>query len=126
RRVLFRSQNVALQAARQSIVLLKNSPGVLPLSPSLSSLAVIGVGASDAVVTRGGGSSGVHASRLSTPLEALRAQFPTTTLTYSPGGLPALEFDPLNAADITVGKAPPSEVPIIAPGEPGTGDLAID
>jgi beta-glucosidase len=119
-------QNVALQAARQSIVLLKNTPAVLPLSASLGSLAVIGVGAYDAVTTRGGGSSGVHASSLTTPLAALRAQFPHAAVSYSPGGLPALEFDPLNASDITSGKAPPSEVPIIAPSEPGTGDLAID
>ncbi|NNN07720.1 MAG: beta-glucosidase [Acidimicrobiaceae bacterium] len=119
-------QNVALQAARQGIVLLKNSSNVLPLSPSLSSLAVIGVGASDAVVTRGGGSSGVHASNLNTPLQALHSQFPHTAVTYSPGGLAALEFDPLSASDIVGGKAPPSELPIIAPSEPGTGDLAID
>jgi beta-glucosidase len=119
-------QNVALQAARQSIVLLKNTPGVLPLGPSLGSLAVIGVGAYDAVTTRGGGSSGVHASSLTTPLDALRAQFPHTAVSYAPGGLPALEFDPLNAADVTAGKAPPTELPIVAPSEPGTADLAID
>ncbi|MDH2902738.1 MAG: glycoside hydrolase family 3 C-terminal domain-containing protein [Actinomycetota bacterium] len=119
-------QTVALQAARQSIVLLKNASGVLPLSPALSSLAVIGVGASDAVVTRGGGSSGVHASSLTTPLVALRSQFPHAAVSYSPGGLPALEFDPLNAADIVGGKAPPSEVPVLTPSEPGKADLAID
>ena len=118
-------QNVALAAARQSIVLLQNTNGVLPLSPSLSSLAVIGVDAYDSVTTRGGGSSGVHASHLTTPLAALRAQLPHTAITYSPGGLPGLEFDPLSASDITAGKAPPSELPIVSTGEAGTGDIAI-
>jgi beta-glucosidase len=119
-------QNVALAAARQSIVVLKNVGAVLPLPANLSSLAVIGVDAYDAVTTRGGGSSGVHASHLSTPLAALRSQLPHTRVTYSPGGLAGLEFDPLNASDVTAGKAPPSEVPIVAPGEAGKGDIAID
>jgi len=119
-------QNVALSTARQSIVLLKNTNQVLPLSTSLGSLAVIGVGASSAVVTRGGGSSGVHASHLATPLSALRSQLPHTAISYSPGGLPGLEFDPLSASDITAGKVPLSELPIVSPGEAGTGDIAID
>ena len=119
-------QNVALAAARQSIVLLKNTGDVLPLSSNLSSLAVIGVDAYDAVTTRGGGSSGVHASHLNTPLAALRQQLPHTRVTYSPGGLAGLEFDPLSASDVTAGKAPPSEVPIVSPGEAGKGDIAID
>ena len=119
-------ENVALAAARQSIVLLQNNADVLPLAQNLPSLAVIGVDAYDAVTTRGGGSSGVHASKLGTPLAALRSQLPRTRITYSPGGLPGLEFDPLNASDITAGKAPPSEVPITSPGEAGKGDIAID
>ena len=116
----------ALQAARQSIVLLQNSGHVLPLATTLRSVAVIGVGAYDAVVTRGGGSSGVHATSLTTPLAALRSLLPHTRVSYSPGGLATLEYDPLAAADIIGGKAPPSELPIVAPGEPGTADLAID
>lgn len=119
-------QNVALQGARQSIVLLKNTSGVLPLSASLTSLAVIGVSARDAVVTRGGGSSGVHASQLSTPLAALRSALPHTPMSYTPGGLSSLEFDPLNAADVTAGKAPPSELPIAVASDPGKSDIAID
>ena len=119
-------QNVTLRAARQGIVLLQNTNRVLPLSASLKSLAVIGVDAYDAVTTRGGGSSAVHASSLTTPLAALRSAFAHTKVSYSPGGLPGLEFDPLAASDITGGKAPPAELPITAPGEPGTGDVAID
>ncbi len=119
-------QNVALSAARQSIVLLQNANNVLPLSSSLPSLAVIGVDARDSVTTRGGGSSGVHASHLATPLMTLRSALPHTAISYSPGGLAGLEFDPLNASDVTAGKAPPSEIPIVSTGEAGTGDIAID
>ena len=116
---------VALRAARQGIVLLKDSSHVLPLSAKVS-VAVIGVDAFQGVVTRGGGSSGVHASRLETPLHALHRLLPGTLITYSPGGPNGLEFDPLKTTDITGGKAPPSELPITAPGEPGKGDVAID
>ena len=119
-------QNVALSAARQSVVLLQNSNHLLPLSGSLPSLAVIGVDASDAVTTRGGGSSGVHASHLTTPLAALRALLPHTAISYTPGGPSGLEFDPLSASDVTAGKAPPSELPIVSTGEAGTGDIVID
>ena len=41
-------QEIALQAAREAIVLLKNEKNLLPLSKSLRSLAVIGPNADDA------------------------------------------------------------------------------
>ncbi|WP_304062393.1 glycoside hydrolase family 3 N-terminal domain-containing protein [Pedobacter glucosidilyticus] len=40
-------QNVALQASKESLVLLKNSKGALPISKKLSSVAVIGPNAKD-------------------------------------------------------------------------------
>ena len=49
---------VALEVARQGIVLLKNSAGVLPLAASAKSIAVIG-GYADTGVISGGGSSQV-------------------------------------------------------------------
>lgn len=61
---------LALSAARASIVLLKND-GLLPLSPALRSIAVIGPNAHDASVPLGN-YHGV-ASRLVTPLEGIRA-----------------------------------------------------
>jgi beta-glucosidase len=45
-------QQVALRAARESIVLLKNSGGVLPLSKAIRSIAVIGPNADDDSTTR--------------------------------------------------------------------------
>ena len=117
--------SVALQAARQGVVLLKNSGNVLPLSPT-QSVAVIGVDASNSFVSRGGGSSGVVATSLETPWSALRHALPHAHLTYSPGGPSSLEFDPLAATDVTAGIIPLKEVPIISTGPPGKGDVEVD
>lgn len=118
-------QVVALRAARQGIVLLKNDQGVLPLANS-GSVAVIGVDARQGVITRGGGSSGVHASSLETPFSALHTIVPHAHLTYAPGGLGGIEYDALKLNDITAGAAPLSELPISTRGEPGKADVAID
>ena len=117
--------NVALRAARQGIVLLQNRGGVLPLA-NRGTIAVIGVDAREGVTTRGGGSSGVHASFLETPLAALGKVLRHAHLTYSPGGLEGIEYDPLKISDITAGSAPLKETPITLHGEPGKSDLAVD
>ncbi len=116
---------VALRAARQGIVLLKNTNNVLPLAGT-GSVAVIGVDAREGVLTRGGGSSGVHASSLETPLSALRKILRRVHFTYAPGGLNGLEFDPLKTSDVTAGTTPPAELPISSIGVAGTGDVAVD
>ena len=116
---------VALRAARQGIVLLKNDSQVLPLAGT-GTVAVIGVDARQGVVTRGGGSSGVHASALETPLSALKKILSHVNFTYSPGGLNGIEFDPLKATDVTSGSVPLSELPVTTHGEPGKADVAID
>jgi beta-glucosidase len=55
-------REIALEAARKSIVLLKNQDNILPLSPSLKSIAVIGP---DAVEARLGGYSGPGNNKIS-------------------------------------------------------------
>ncbi|MEO8138555.1 MAG: glycoside hydrolase family 3 N-terminal domain-containing protein [Gemmatimonadota bacterium] len=72
---------LALETARESIVLLKNRRGVLPLQPSLRSVAVIGT---DAVEARLGGYSGpgIHAVSV---LDALRQRLGATRVRYAPG-----------------------------------------
>jgi beta-glucosidase len=115
----------ALRAERQGIVLLKNRANVLPLA-SKGTLAVIGVDANEGIITRGGGSSGVHASFLETPLAALKKILRHVHVTYEPGGLNGIEFDPLKATDVTAGQAPPSELPVSAVGPAGKNDVAID
>ena len=101
---------VALRAERQGIVLLKNSNQVLPLS-STSSVAVIGVDANQGIISRGGGSSGVHASSLETPFSALRNMLPHARVISCPGGPSGLEFSPLKVADVVTGTVPPVESP---------------
>ena len=63
-------RELALRAARESIVLLKND-GVLPLSPDIRSIAVIGPNAHDPSVPLGNYCG--TPSRLVTPLDGIRA-----------------------------------------------------
>jgi beta-glucosidase len=67
-----RHRQVAVDVARESITLLKNEAGLLPLSRErVHSIAVIGPNA-DAAIIQGGGSANVIPSRVVTALEALR------------------------------------------------------
>ncbi|MGB2868946.1 MAG: glycoside hydrolase family 3 C-terminal domain-containing protein [Bacteroidota bacterium] len=63
-------RQLALEAARKSIVLLKNDRNTLPLSKSIRTLAVIGPNADDGEVLRGNYNG--TPSRYSTPLSGLR------------------------------------------------------
>ncbi|OIV91566.1 hypothetical protein TanjilG_08978 [Lupinus angustifolius] len=75
------NQELAREAARQGIVLLKNSPGSLPLdAKAIKSLAVIGPNA-NATTVMIGNYAGVPCKYI-TPLQALTALVPTT---YAPG-----------------------------------------
>ena len=80
-------RSLALQAARESIVLLKNN-GILPLSKSIDSIAVIGPNAAEARNLLGDYSYTAHLS-LEKPavevisiLEGIRAKVSTTTKVY--------------------------------------------
>lgn len=116
---------VALRAERQGIVLLKNANQVLPLGAT-SSVALIGVDANEGIISRGGGSSAVHASSLQTPLAALRHLLTHARVIYRPGGLDGLEFDPLKSADVLAGSVPPGEVrSAVLRAIPGTADVAL-
>jgi beta-glucosidase-like glycosyl hydrolase len=62
----------AQQVATEGTVLLKNASNVLPLDPAKAqSIAIIGDDATGDATTDGGGSAGVDASSLSTPLQAI-------------------------------------------------------
>jgi beta-glucosidase len=75
-------RQVALLAARESIVLLKNEHSILPLSPSLKTIAVIGPNASAAVL---GGYSPEVVKAVS-PLEALASHLGgNVALTHAKG-----------------------------------------
>ncbi|XP_027193375.1 beta-xylosidase/alpha-L-arabinofuranosidase 1 isoform X2 [Cicer arietinum] len=75
------NQELAREAARQGIVLLKNSPGSLPLNPkSIKSLAVIGPNA-NATRVMIGNYEGIPC-KYTSPLQGLTALVPTS---YAPG-----------------------------------------
>ena len=81
-----RLRKAAADTARESMVLLKNEAGLLPLDPARHpKLAIIGPNA-DVLRTGGGGSSMVCAERAPSPLEALRERLdPAHTITHAPG-----------------------------------------
>ncbi len=77
-------RSLALQAGRKSIVLLKNTDGLLPLSRSLKRVLVTGPNADEASVMYGN-YNGTPSSAV-TPLEGIRqAASPGTTVMYAPG-----------------------------------------
>jgi beta-glucosidase len=75
-------REVAREAERKAIVLLKNE-GILPLSPSMRGIAVVGPSADDPVALLGN-YNGIS-SRQVTPLEGLERQFPAARVRYALG-----------------------------------------
>jgi beta-glucosidase len=73
---------LALKAARESIVLLKND-GALPLGPSVRKIAVVGPLAESIRVLHGNYSG--TASRATSALDGIRQQFTAAQVTYKPG-----------------------------------------
>jgi beta-glucosidase len=75
-------RQLALQAARESIVLLKND-GALPLSAGIKRIAVVGPLAESVKVLHGNYSG--TASHATSAFEGIRAQFPSAQVKYAPG-----------------------------------------
>ena len=75
-------RQVARDAEREAIVLLKNS-GVLPLGKSVRKIAVIGPSADDPVALLGS-YSGISSKQV-TPLEGIEQQFPAARVRYALG-----------------------------------------
>jgi beta-glucosidase len=78
-------QDLALKAARESIVLLKNQGCILPLKPSVRGIAVVGPSADDPVGPRGNLNYAGIPSHLVTPLEGIKRQFPHAQVKYALG-----------------------------------------
>ena len=97
---------LALKAARQSIVLLKNDDNVLPLSRAVKTIAVIGPNADDEEVLLGNYNG--TPVRTVTPLEGIRRKIaPPSQVLYAQGtdwadGLPAFEVVPSSALRTTM------------------------
>jgi beta-glucosidase len=78
-------QALALKAARESIVLLKNANNTLPLNKNIKTLAVIGPNA-DAEKVQWGNYNGTPDKEVNiTPLQGLRNKLPGTKIIYSQG-----------------------------------------
>jgi beta-glucosidase len=79
-----KNHEVALKAARESVVLLKNDKNILPLKKDINTIAVIGPNANDTVVLLGNYNS--IPSHAVTPLEGIRrAVSAKTKVLYEPG-----------------------------------------
>jgi len=76
-------REVARDAARRAIVLLKNEDGLLPLGSSVGKIAVVGPSADDPVAVLGN-YHGIS-SRQVTPLEGIERQFPAAQVRYALG-----------------------------------------
>ena len=94
-------QELALETARKSIVLLKNEGAILPLKKTLKTLAVIGPNA-DSVEVLLGNYNGQPSNPI-TPLEGIRRKLgPATRVIYAQGsevaaGMPSFETVPTSA-----------------------------
>jgi beta-glucosidase len=109
-------QDLALQAAREGIVLLKNENKVLPLSKNISSIAVIGPNADDEKNQLGDYVSEVVLQDIVTVLDGIKNKLPATSkINYVKGcNVTGDKLDELNAA---VKAAKKSEVAIVVLGE---------
>ncbi|MFZ0429182.1 MAG: glycoside hydrolase family 3 C-terminal domain-containing protein [Acidobacteriota bacterium] len=76
-------RDLAREAERKAIVLLKNQGGLLPLSPSVRKIAVIGPSADDPVGVLGN-YHGISSKQV-TPLEGMQAQFSSANIRYALG-----------------------------------------
>ncbi|MET0646332.1 MAG: glycoside hydrolase family 3 C-terminal domain-containing protein [Pyrinomonadaceae bacterium] len=83
-------RRLALEAARESVVLLKNEKNTLPLKKDLKSIAVIGPNADDAQVLLGNYNG--QPSRATTPLEGIRRHVSPQTKVLYAQGTPLMEF----------------------------------
>jgi len=112
----------ALNAAEQSVVLLKNSGNALPFANNVASVAVIGTDATTTPSTSGGGSSRVIPTSVSTPLAALQfALSPSTGIIYEPGApVPSLT----TVSPVTVETTPPAVPDAYEAYQPGTNITA--
>jgi len=97
---------LARDAARASIVLLKNDAGVLPLARTIKSMAVIGLDAEEA---RLGGYSGPGNAKVSILDGIRRAAGPGVTVNYEAGpGRTTREFDVVPASALSTAAAQPA------------------
>jgi len=109
-------QQQALQMARESIVLLKNTNHILPLSKTIKNLAVIGPNANDAEILLGNYNG--EPKHIVTPLEGIQKAFTTTNVMYAKGGnvIDTPNYNPQKEFDEALAIAGKAEVIIFVGG----------
>ncbi len=97
---------LALRAAETGAVLLRNRGGVLPLAPSVRSIAVIGAQAGARASVASTGSAYVDGSRLITALDAIKQRAGVVRVSYARGatGLDPLPLVPASVLRTTTGQ----------------------
>jgi len=78
------NRTINLNAARKGVVLLKNAGGILPLSKSISRLALVGPGAA-ALEVNIGGSSGLYSIYRVTPQQGIQSKIGASKVVYVKG-----------------------------------------
>ncbi len=112
----YENQLLALEAARQGIVLLKNENGMLPLDRQISSIAVIGPNADDERNQLGDYISNVILQDIVTVLEGIRNKLPATAkIRYVKGC--DVTGDETDEIDKAVKVAKSSDVAVLVIGE---------
>lgn len=97
-------EKLAREAAQESITLLKNERGILPLKKTIKTLAVIGPNAARAII-EGGGSAAVEPYYTIAPLDALRKKLgKKVKIIYEPGCPSNIFTMPLSPGYLTPGK----------------------
>ncbi|BBE16158.1 beta-glucosidase [Aquipluma nitroreducens] len=110
--------DLALQAAREGIVLLKNNKSILPLKKNMGSIAVIGPNADAPMNQLGDYIPQVIPQHIVTPLEGIRNKVsPGTKITYVKGC--DIMGDKLNEIDKAVKAAKSADIAIVVVGESG-------
>jgi beta-glucosidase len=110
------SQDLALRAAREGIVLLKNDKNVLPLKKDLKSVAVIGPDAVDGKGQIGDYSPSVGPQHITTVLDGIKAAVSPQTKVTQVKGCDVLGTDKSGFAD-AVAAAKGADVAIVVVGE---------
>ena len=109
-------QELALEAAREGIVLLKNENGLLPLKKNLKSIAVIGPNANDAQNLVGDYAPSVILQPMKTILDGIKGKVsPTTRVLYARGC--AVNDQDRSGIAAAVDAARHAEVAVVVAGE---------
>ncbi len=109
-------QDLALQVAREGIVLLKNEQDLLPLSDKLASIAVIGPNADDGVNQLGDYTTGRVLQPITTVLAGIRTRVAPETLVTVARGCEVLGED-RSGFDEAIAAAKQADVAIVVVGE---------